>query len=153
MYSEHEIAQREAVLRRMRRMLERQRGRFQEYLTILETEQRAAEANSLDALEQQVELETTVLEQIIETQKTIAPLERMYLQLSGGTGFPADVSRMQYGLTQMRTRISRHNSSNRELLSRRVDQLRVRMSKLRIPNRHLSPFAAAAGPQMVDIQG
>ncbi|AFG38742.1 flagellar export chaperone FlgN [Spirochaeta africana] len=153
MYSEHEITQREAVLRKLRRMLERQRERFQDYLHVLDTQQSAIAQDNLDALEQQVELETSVLEQIVQTQKTIAPLEQMYQQLNGGTAFPADIAAMQTNLTEMRSRISAHNADNRARLSRQIEQMRHKVAQLRIPNRHTSPYAAAGGGSMVDIQG
>ena len=153
MHADHEIAQREAVLRRLRSMLERQRDRFRDYLGVLDTQQHAIRRDDLNALEQQVELETSVLEQIVQTQKTIAPLERLYRELSGGMAFPADISLLQNNLTEMRTRITTHNNESRARLSQRIDQMRHQVAQLRIPNRHTSPYAAAGGGSMVDIQG
>ncbi|MFW6362541.1 MAG: hypothetical protein ACOC0D_01740 [Spirochaeta sp.] len=152
-YSDQDITQREAILRRLRHMLEQQRERFQEYLVVLDRQQTAINQDSVDFLAQQVEMETAVLEQIIQTQKTIVPLEQMYQELSRESVFPADISELQKNLTDMRIRISSHNEGNRARLSERIEQMRMKASQLRVPNRHASPYAAISGGQMVDIHG
>lgn len=153
MSSAQEISQREAILRRLRGLLEKQRQRFQDYLQVLDSQQQAVESDNIAALEQQVELETSVLEQILETQKTIAPLEGMYREMSGGNALPADIAGMQRGLTDMRSRISYHNNENRTRLALSIERMRTQIAQLRVPNRHSSPYGSVGGGQMVDIHG
>ncbi|GAB6089270.1 hypothetical protein [Spirochaeta dissipatitropha] len=148
-----DISQHEAILRRLRKLLEQQRSRFQDYLDVLDSQYEHLEADSLEGLESRLSLETEILEQLIETQKTIAPLEQMYRRQPGAGQLPSDILNMQQNLTGLRERIARRTEQNHVKLVEKAELLGKKITDLRIPKRYTSPYAGQSSAQMLDIHG
>jgi len=73
-----ELTERVAILRRFRGLLEQQRGRFLNYLALLEKQETAIGAGNGEEILAHVELERDIVADIFSIQKVINPLEDMY---------------------------------------------------------------------------
>ena len=135
-----------AVLKRLREMLVRQRGRFQAYLDVLEQEASSIERGDAESLFLQVEMEQTIIAEIFALRKVIAPLESLYQAAYPGT--EQTVPRLKAALESMGTEISAHNARNRRLLKERMDDLRSEISALRSWPKTAFP---ATTPRLIDI--
>ena len=86
--SAEELAQRVAVLRRFRTLLQQQRDRFRSYLEVLDKQQDIIATGSAEELLSHVELEEKIVADIFSIQKVIDPLETMYQAVfPGARGF------------------------------------------------------------------
>ena len=144
----NEIQQRAAILKRLREMLQRQRGKFQSYLALLEKEQESIESGDAERLLAQVEMEQSILSEIFTLKKAIAPLEDLYQAVypERETTIPS----LKTALEKMGERIIAHNARNRALLREKMEDLRHEVSLLRAWPKSASPFAEAV-PSLVDI--
>ena len=79
--NDSEIAERVAVLKRFRSLLEQQRLKFREYLTVLEKQEKSISDENTDAVLQHTELEESIIAEIFTIQKVIDPLEYMYTNI------------------------------------------------------------------------
>jgi len=135
-----------AILRRLRDMLARQRGRFQEYLELLEKEKDSITRGDAEALLAQVEMEQSIIGEVFTLRKVIAPLEALYQAAYPGT--EDSVPRLKAALESMGTEIASRNARNRRLLKERMDDLRAEISALRTwPKKAFG----APSPNLVDI--
>ena len=135
-----------AVLKRLREMLVRQRGRFQAYLDVLEQEASSIERGDAESLFLQVEMEQTIIAEIFALKKVIAPLEVLYQAAYPGT--EETVPRLKAVLDSMGTEIASHNARNRELLRDRMEDLRSEIRALRTWPKTAYP---ATAPRLIDI--
>ncbi len=135
-----------AVLKRLRDMLVRQRGRFQAYLDLLERERDSITRGDAESLLAQVEMEHAIIGEIFTLRKVIAPLETIYRSAYPGT--EESVPRLQAALESMGREIAARNARNRRLLRARMEDLRAEISSLRTWPR--ASFSAPA-PAMIDI--
>ena len=160
-----EFAQRVAVLRRFRTLLQEQRERFRSYLDVLDKQQDIIETGSADDLLAHVELEEQIVADIFSIQKVIDPLEDMYHAVIAGlisTGgkaphHNADVPDLKAALEDLKNEAVTRSARNRELLSRRMTELRSEIKTLRdnpyAANARRSAFSGGATASLVDIEG
>jgi hypothetical protein len=142
--STEEFNQRVAVLKRFRALLTEQRDRFRSYLEVLDKQQDVIETGSADDLLSHVELEEKIVADIFSIQKVIDPLEEMYRAVVKTAGAPQephgdDVPSLKSALEGLRTEAAARTSRNRELLSRRMVEIRSEIKALRN-----NPYAASA---------
>jgi hypothetical protein len=142
-----ETQQKVAILKRLRDMLVRQRGRFQAYLDVLEQEASSIERGDAESLFLQVEMEQTIIAEIFALKKVIAPLEVLYQAAYPGT--EDSVPRLKAVLDSMGTEIAAHNSRNRELLRDRMEDLRSEIRSLRTWPK--AAYPSPADPRLIDI--
>jgi hypothetical protein len=135
-----------AILKRLRDMLVRQRGRFQQYLDLLEREQDSIARGDAESLLTQVEMEQSIIAEIFTLRKVIAPLEVLYQAAYPGT--EDTVPRLKAALASMGTEIAARNARNRRILKDRMDDLRAEIGALRTWPK--TAFAAPA-PSIIDI--
>ncbi len=140
--------QKAAVLRRLREMLQRQRQKFQGYLTLLEQEESSINSGDAESLLAQVEMEKSIIADIFALKKVIEPLETLYQAAYPRT--EDTVPRLKATLEKMGDQVIAHNARNRGLLRARMDDLRLEIASLRAWPRATSHFAQAA-PSLVDI--
>ncbi|MFP4374712.1 MAG: flagellar export chaperone FlgN [Spirochaetaceae bacterium] len=143
-----DYSERVAMLHRLRDMLVQQRAKFQEYLDILDNEERAIRDRDVEALEWYVQLETSVLGEIHAFQKVIRPLESLYR-----SAYPHEESRippLRASVARLRERVLERNEQNRALMRERIDELKREIRELRIPRAGTSPYRAAES-RLVDI--
>jgi len=137
-----------AVVRRLREMLLRQRERFQQYLAILEQEEKDIRDGDAEKLLTHVELEQSVIADISTLRRVIVPLEGLYQ-----AAYPepeTTIPPLARTLEKMGAQVVERNSRNRALLARSMEDLRREIASLRAWPRAGSPFAEVV-PTLVDI--
>jgi len=160
--SRSELSGRVAVLRRFRSMLERQKEHFKSYLALLERQEAAIGSGSGDDILAHVELEEQVIADIFAMQKVIVPLEGMYRALPAPASVPASaeekgIPELRVSLDDMRERVRAKSARNRELLSRRMTEVRAEMTALRdnpfARNARRGAFGEVVTASVVDLRG
>ena len=160
-----ELAQRVAVLKRFKILLTQQRDRFRTYLSLLDKQQHVIESGSAEDLLSYVEIEEKIVADIFSIQKVIDPLEEMYYSLvsSANRNVPAqkypdgqdEVPGLKASLEKLQSEAVIRSTKNKELLSKRMLELRSEIKALR-NNPYASgrsAYKSSAAPSMVDIKG
>jgi chromosome segregation ATPase len=160
-----ELAQRVAILRRFKTLLTQQRDRFRSYLKMLDKQQEIIETGSADALLAHVDLEEKIVADIYSIQKVIDPLEDMYHAVVSGfkPGVEAvsqaddEVPSLKAALEELKNEAVLRSSRNKELLSRRMVELRQEIKALRnnpyASGSRRSVYGTGGTASLVDIQG
>jgi hypothetical protein len=162
-----ELTRRVAILKRFRTLLAQQRDRFRSYLEVLDRQKDIIEGGTAEELLAHVELEEKIVADIFSIQKVIDPLEDMYrAAVSGfnprtasretGQEDTSDVPGLKSALEGLRNEAVIRSTRNKELLSRRMVELRSEITALRS-----NPYAATArrsawnggSGSLVDIRG
>jgi hypothetical protein len=159
--SPDELSQRVAVLKRFKELLNAQRDRFRTYLEALDKQKDIIEQGSADDLIQHVELEEKIVADIYAIQKVIDPLEDLYhaARLNAPQGFGGasgdEVPALKAALEGLKSEAVARSGRNKELLSRRMVELRNEIKSLRSnPYLHRQPSYPNAGTGgRVDIKG
>jgi len=142
-----ELAQRVAVLKRFKTLLSQQRERFRSYLDLLDKQQSVIESGSAEDLLSYVEIEEKIVADIFSIQKVIDPLEEMYNSVISGHGLQKvpekidnqseEVPGLKASLEKLKNEAVMRSTKNKELLSKRMLELRSEIKTLRN-----SPYAA-----------
>ncbi|MDR0323115.1 MAG: flagellar biosynthesis protein FlgN [Treponema sp.] len=161
-----EIAQRVAILKRFKTLLTQQRDRFKNYLNLLDKQQNVIESGSAEDLLTYVEIEEKIVADIFSIQKVIDPLEEMYYSVVSGNVLgktaiksenPDDVPSIKASLEKLKSEAVMRSTKNKELLSKRMLELRSEIKALRN-----NPYAAGGRRQnfndsntasLVDLKG
>jgi len=159
-----ELAQRVAILRRFKKLLTQQRDRFSSYLELLDKQQNVIETGSAEDLLTYVEIEEKIVADIFSIQKVIDPLEEMYYTVISGSG-PLNektahahdgVPDIKASLERLKSEAVIRSTKNKELLSKRMLELRSEITTLR-NNPYASggrkTFNSANTASLVDIRG
>jgi hypothetical protein len=157
--SQEEVQERVTILRRFRTLLEDQRNRFRVYLEELDKQQDVIQSGTAEELIAHVELEEKIVADIFAIQKVINPLDEMYRAISV-TGHDkktgAEVQGLKSTLEGLKKEAVVRSSRNKDLLSRRMAEIREEMKALRA-NPYLSGGSfnrrPAPAPTLVDITG
>ena len=102
--NDSEIAERVAVLKRFRTLLEEQRLKFREYLTVLEKQEKSIADENSDAVLRHTELEESIIAEIFTIQKVIDPLEYMYTNICRNTEH-SDIPHLKTDLDDLQKRV------------------------------------------------
>ena len=133
--TQEELNERVALLRRFRSLLEEQRGKFREYLTVLEKQQDSITAENPESLLAHTELEQQVVKSIASLQKVIVPMSKMYS--AGGNKTPAaedaEITKIQNDLADLQDKVLKQNAINRDLLRVHIEQLRSQIANFKNP--------------------
>ncbi|MCL2232716.1 MAG: flagellar protein FlgN [Treponema sp.] len=161
--SARELKQRVAVIKRFKEVLKAQRDRFNAYLDTLDRQKDVIERGSADDLLHHVELEEKIVADIFSIQKVIDPLEKMYQ-----TSKPApakgkkaaakhsdkdEVSGLKEALDSLKAEAVVRSERNRELLTRRMAELRSEIKTLRSNPYAKRSRGSSSTPTHVDIRG
>jgi len=141
-----ELAQRVAVLKRFKTLLSQQRERFKSYLDLLDKQQNVIESGSAEDLLTYVEIEEKIVADIFSIQKVIDPLEEMYNSLTANhtanikleNGVQEEVPSLKASLENLKNEAVIRSTKNKELLSKRMIELRQEIKTLRN-----NPYAAS----------
>jgi len=147
--SPDELQQRVLVIKRFKELLKSQRERFNAYLDTLDRQKDIIQTGSADELLRHVDLEEKLVTDIFSIQKVIDPLEKMYKAAHGtdpvsvltpalkgtipeGKQLSSDkeVFSLQEALNGLKTEAVTRSERNRELLSRRMSELRSEIKTL-----------------------
>ncbi len=124
--------QRIDTLRKLRSALVEQRDAFYSYLIILEGQEQAIMESDTEELERSIELEHTILKDIVRVQRVIDPLAALYRGV--GDNEAQEVDALQDSLSRLKGQVLRHNFENRRLLAQHVEQLREELQRLKLPD-------------------
>jgi hypothetical protein len=167
-----ELARRVAVLRRFRMLLTQQRDRFRSYLEVLDKQKDIIEKGSAEELLSHIELEEKIVADIFSIQKVIDPLEDMYHAVVSDfghgsaaaakkTAFRAEsddeVPGLKAALEDLKKEAIIRSTRNKELLSRRMVDLRSEIKSLRnnpyAANARKAAYTDGKTASLVDISG
>ena len=126
------IDERVAILKRFRELLEEQRSKFREYLTVLEKQAEMIATENVDAMVRHTEIEQSIVAEIHTIQKVIDPLEAMYRDAHPGMN-ETEIPRLKTDLERLRKDVIEQNGKNRELLKSHMTVLRQQVASLRNP--------------------
>ncbi|GHU80381.1 hypothetical protein FACS189468_0060 [Spirochaetia bacterium] len=157
-----EVKRRVAVLKRFRELLTQQRDRFRQYLEVLDKQKEVIEGGSAEDLISHVELEETIVADIFSIQKVIDPLEDMYRASfppgpvpDGNLPENREVPSLKAVLEDLKTEAVARSERNKELLSKRMAEIRSEIKSLR-GNPYIarpSVYAGEGSASLVDIKG
>jgi hypothetical protein len=165
-----ELTQRVAVLKRFKTLLTQQRDRFRSYLDLLDKQQNVIESGSAEDLLSYVEIEEKIVADIFSIQKVIDPLEEMYNSvmsaqspqripagIDSSAGSQDEVPGLKASLDRLQGEAILRSTKNKELLSKRMLELRREITTLRNNPYSASNRRAAYGSEntasLIDIQG
>jgi chromosome segregation ATPase len=134
--TQEELNERVALLRRFRSLLEEQRGKFREYLNVLEKQQDSITSENPENLLAHTELEQQVVKSIASLQKVIVPMSKMYSSKVGNispAAEEAEIARIQNDLSDLQDKVLKQNAINRDLLRVHIEQLRSQIAGFKNP--------------------
>jgi hypothetical protein len=162
-----ELERRVAILKRFRELLSQQRSRFRQYLDVLDKQKEVIEGGNTDDLISHVELEEKIVTDIFAIQKVIDPLEDMYravfsagpaqASFNGPASMPKEVREvpgLKAALEELKAEAVIRSDRNRQLLAKRMEELRIEMKTLRSNPYaiHRSSYSQESA-SLVDIKG
>ena len=135
--SQNEINERVAVLKRFKTLLERQRDKFREYLSVLEKQQTSITEENTDALIAHTELEQQVVSNIAGLQKVIVPMAEMYssIRSSAPEHEKRALESIQKDLAYLQSQVLAQNEKNRSLLRVHIADIQKQMERIKNPYR------------------
>lgn len=132
-----EVEERIAVLKRLRYLLEEQRNKFKEYLTVLEKQQTSIDTEDSEALIKHSELEQQIVKNISNLQKVIVPMNKMYKTIaktSNNLENPdAEISKIQNELADLQQKVLTQNKINRDLLRVHLENIKRQIANFNNP--------------------
>lgn len=154
--TQEEINERVAILKRFRHLLEQQRNKFKEYLTVLEKQEKGIASEDDTVIVAQAELEQQIVSNIANLQKVIVPMEALYKEK--GIKLTSEIPQIQKELSELQEAVLVQNEKNRTLLKEHITQIRNRISQFSDP-RH-NPYAKntsiysqkVSTPSIIDIE-
>jgi hypothetical protein len=161
-----EVERRVAILKRFRELLSQQRDRFRQYLDVLDRQKEVIQDGSADDLVVHVELEEKIVSDIFAIQKVIDPLEAMYQaafplpdrafagEVSAVPREVREVPTLRAALEELKAEAVIRSNRNRDLLAKRMEELRQEMKILRANPYaiHRSVYSRETAA-LLDIQG
>ena len=147
--TQEELDERVALLRKFRSVLEQQRNKFQEYLTVLEKQQDSITKENPESLIAHTELEQQVVKNIANLQKVIVPMSKMYKQSvpMAHTTEDAGITQIQNELNDLQNRVLKQNQINRDLLREHIESIRNQIQNFKNPYKNAR--SVYAQPQRV----
>ena len=132
--TQEELNERIAILRRFRSLLEEQRGKFREYLSVLEKQQDSITSENPENLLAHTELEQQVVKNIANLQKVIVPMAKMYKANAGSSAVEdAEITKIQNELSDLQDKVLKQNAINRDLLRVHIEQLKTQIAGFKNP--------------------
>ena len=147
--TQKELDERVALLRKFRSLLEQQRNKFQEYLTVLEKQQDSITKENPESLIAHTELEQQVVKNIANLQKVIIPMSKMYKASvpMAHTNEDSDIRQIQNELNDLQSRVLKQNQINRDLLREHIESIRTQIQNFKNPYKNIK--SVYAQPQRV----
>lgn len=130
--SQEELNERIALLRKFKMVLMQQRAKFQQYLTVLEKQETSIETENSENLLAHTELEQQVVANIMELQKVIVPMTKLYKE-RGVNIEDESVTAIQKDLDNLQKQVLAQNEKNRQLLKSHIVQIRKQIATLKNP--------------------
>ena len=133
--SDTELQMRVCVLKRFKSLLQEQRDKFSEYLYVLEKQELSIVQNNIEAVMQHTELENNIIKNILNIQKVIEPIEKIYY-LSN----PEDkgVLQLKNELVRLQESVQKQNEKNRLILDEKMVTVRNEISNFPLRNKYVA---------------
>ncbi len=144
-----QVEQRVAILKKLKTNLIAQRGKFHNYLKLLEEEEKDIISGDLEKLGMHIEMEQSVVKEITAFQKVINPLKEMYK-----TVYPnreKEIPEINNSLERIKSQVLKRNNSNRDLLRKEMAVVKKEIDIFRINYKNNSPFQGSEIPLLIDI--
>lgn len=157
--SKEELEERIAIIKRFKKLLIKQRSKFEEYLLVLEKQSDKIELEDGDALMAHTELESQIVKNIAELQKVIVPMKGMYEAVVPETDETdrESVANIQAELEDLQKQVLVQNEHNRNLLKIHLEDLKSQLNAARLANPYrnrTSVYAEKASVgNLVSIEG
>lgn len=129
--SEQELAERVALLKRFKALLESQRSKFNDYLNVLESQSKFIKEGNIEAVQSHTELGNQILNQLSGMEKVIQPIEKMYRD-----AYPQDNSEipvLKTDLKKLREKVQYQNKLNRDLMEQQMLLMKNQMKSFANP--------------------
>lgn len=151
--SKEELDQRVAILRRFRELLVSQRERFSDYLEVLDQQRDVIENGDEESILAHVELEEKIVADIFAIQKVVDPLEDMYR--AAWPEKETEVPKLKAALEELKNEAIERAKQNREMLSKKMEELRNEIKSLRNNPflKRKSAFQDSGSAALIDLQG
>lgn len=145
--TQQELDERVALLRKFRSLLEQQRAKFEEYLTVLEKQQNSISSEDPEALIAHTELEQQVVKNIANLQKVIVPMSKMYKAAkTTSASDDASINKIQSELTDLQNKVLKQNEINRDLLRIHISNIQTQINNFKNPYKNVSSVYAQKQP-------
>ena len=147
--TQQELEERVALLRKFRGLLEQQRNKFQEYLTVLEKQQNSITSENPETLIAHTELEQQVVKNIANLQKVIIPMAKMYKASvpMAHTDEELSINKIQNELNDLQSKVLKQNEINRDQLRGHIESIRAQIQNVKNPYKNAR--SVYAQPQRV----
>ena len=134
--SHEELLERVALLRKFKSVLEQQRNKFKEYLSVLEKQQNSIELENPETILAHTELEQQVVKNISNLQKVIVPMSKMYKSLGVSQNQMPEIEHIQNiqkDLADLQNKVLVQNQINRDLLRVHINQIKTQIQNFNNP--------------------
>ena len=115
-----ELEERIAVLKRFKSLLKDQRDKFSEYLFVLEKQELSITQNNIEAMLQHTEVENGIIENILNIQKVIEPIEKMYT-ITNAKENDKGILQLKNDLGRLQESVLRQNKKNRMIIEEKME--------------------------------
>ena len=156
-FSQKEIDERVAVLKRFKILLETQRNKFQEYLNVLEKQASSIETEDAESLKIHTEIENEVVNNIKNLQKVIVPMSELYNSSSreffSSQSEEKSLDDLQKELSVLKEKVQNQNEKNRALLKVKMTKIKTQIDSFKNPYRNAKSVYTkqTASPSLVEI--
>lgn len=137
--TQEELDERIAILKRYRTLLEQQRNRFQEYLSVLEKQSEAISDHNAEHASVHAQIEDQLVSQLAHLQKVISPMEKLYEEKHVSStvysnAFESDpIPELKNELNKLKERVLMQNQLNREMIQERLIETKPAVQNFRNP--------------------
>ena len=142
-----ELDERVAIVKRFRGILEEQREKFREYLTVLEKQHTKIEQGDSESVAIHSELQEKIVSSIGALQKVAAPMEALYKKTHSCDSY---IPEIQTELLSLRDKVSKQNVRNQELLRLKMGDLQKDMRAFKNPYRR-SVYSSSSTASVVQM--
>lgn len=142
-----ELAERVALLKKFRSLLEQQRNKFSEYLTVLEKQQDSITDENPENLLAHTELEQEVVRNLASLQKVIVPMRKMYQDANIAQNQETEsIEKIQNELSILQEKVLKQNEINRDLLRVHLEQIKTQIQNFKNPYKNTRSVYAQKKP-------
>jgi hypothetical protein len=161
-FSESEVQQRVAVLKRFKELLLEQKRRFTSYIEILDKQKNVIENGRTEDIISHVDVEEKMIADIAALQKSIEPMRFLYENIvakddpgSNGVVNESEISDINRALENLKTEALRQAENNKILLQKRMVLVGNELKNLRGNpfTKRKSIYADNQGATLFDISG
>ncbi len=131
--SQDELDERVAIVKRFRDVLEQQRDKFREYLTVLEKQHEKIASGDAESVEIHSKIQERIVVSIGELQKVVAPMEALYKRTHASDSY---IPEIQTELLALKQKAGMQNALNQDLLRLRLKDVQKEMLSFKNPYRN-----------------